>query len=158
LIPGDELRVERAVHEALMRMRGEDRQAVARSMIDPVVLYILAATSKRCLTVSELSPIVNLPAATCYKMIYQMERQGLVAHCGSGRGGGRGKAASYTSVLKEMRLDVRGSVIRLEVSWKNGTVDHFSRDLVPLDPEGLRSVPSAPLPIGVEKGRAATSD
>jgi len=150
--------VERAVHEALMRMRGEDRQEVARSMIDPVVLYILAATSRRCLTVSEMAPIVNLPPATCYKMVYHMEKLGLVAFCGTGRGGGRGKAATYTSVLKDMHLDMRGSAIHLTITWKNGTVDQFHRDMVPLDDDGIRAVPSS-RPHGVEgHSKAVTLD
>ncbi len=146
------------MHEALMKMRGENQQEVARSMIDPVVLYILAATSRRCLNVSEMAPIVNLPAATCYKIVYQMEKLGLLAHCGTGRGGGRGKAAVYTSVLKEMRLDVRGTAIHLTVNWKNGSVDQFHRELVSLDTEALRAVPSEGLHNEEERSKAVISD
>ncbi len=114
-----------------MTMRGVERNRIAVFLIDPVVLYILAATSKRCLTVSEMAPVVNLPAATCYKLIYQMEKLGLVAFCGNGRNNGRGKAAAYTSVLKEMHLEMKNSVIVLRVTWKNGTSDEFRKDLVP---------------------------
>jgi hypothetical protein len=112
-------------------MRGVDRNQIATFLIDPVVLYILAATSKRCLTVSEMAPVVNLPAATCYKLVYQMDKLGLVAFCGNGRNNGRGKAAAYTSVLKEMHLDMKNSVIVLRVTWKNGTTDEFRKDLLP---------------------------
>ncbi|HQN76455.1 MAG TPA: hypothetical protein PLQ92_06900 [Methanomassiliicoccales archaeon] len=107
-----------------------EREQIAFFLVDPVVLYILAATSKRCLTVSEMAPVVNLPAATCYKLIYQMDKLGLVAFCGNGRNNGRGKAAAYTSVLKEMHLEMRNSVIVLRVTWKNGTTDEFRKDLV----------------------------
>lgn len=131
LFTGNELQVETAVHAALRTMRGVERDQIAKFLIDPVVLYILAATSKRCLTVSEMAPVVSLPAATCYKIIYQMDKLGLVAFCGNGRNGGRGKAASYTSVLKEMHLEMKNSVIVLRVTWKNGTSDEFRKDLVP---------------------------
>lgn len=131
MFAGNELQVETAVHNALKTMRGVERRQIAVFLIDPVVLYILAATSKRCLTVSEMAPVVNLPAATCYKLIYQMDKLGLVAFCGNGRNGGRGKAAAYTSVLKEMHLDMKNSVIVLRVTWKNGTTDEFRKDLVP---------------------------
>jgi len=132
LFAGNELQVETAVHTALRTMRGVERNQIAKFLIDPLVLYILAATSKRCLTVSEMAQVVNLPAATCYKLIYQMDKIGLVAFCGTGRNGGRGKAASYTSVLKEMHLEMKNSMIVLRVTWKNGTTDEFRKDLVPL--------------------------
>ncbi|MHC1709749.1 MAG: hypothetical protein AB9819_05020 [Methanomassiliicoccales archaeon] len=131
MFAGNELQVETAVHTALRTMRGVERNQIAMFLIDPVVLYILAATSKRCLTVSEMAPVVNLPAATCYKLIYQMDKLGLVAFCGNGRNNGRGKAAAYTSVLKEMHLEMKNSAIVLRVTWKNGTSDEFRKDLVP---------------------------
>lgn len=131
LFAGNELQVETAVHTALKTMRGVERDQIARFLIDPVVLFILAATSRRCLTVSEMAPVVNLPAATCYKLIFQMDKMGLVAYCGNGRNGGRGKAAAYTSVLKEMHLEMRNTIIVLRVTWKNGTSEEFRKDLVP---------------------------
>ena len=145
MIIGNDLHVERAVHEALRKMREVDRERLARFLIDPGVLNILAATSKRCLTVAELAPIVGLPPATCYKLIYQMEQMGLVAHCGAGRNGGRGKATAYTSVLKEMRLEVRSGMIVLTATWKNGTTDEFRKDLVPANAkaEGARAPPAS---------------
>jgi len=136
LFAGNELQVETAVHTALNTMRGVERDRIAMFLIDPVVLFILAAISKRCLTVSEMSPAVNLPAATCYKLIYQMDKLGLVAFCGNGRNGGRGKAAAYTSVLKEMHLEMRNSAVVLKVTWKNGTSDEFRRDLAPQSADG----------------------
>jgi len=143
LFTGNDLKVERAVHEALGRMRQVDRRRLARFLIDPGVLHILAAASKRCLTVAELAPVVDLPPATCYKLIYQMERMGLVAYCGAGRNGGRGKAATYTSVLKEMRLEVRSGTIVLTASWKNGTTDEFRKELVSLKAEADARAPPA---------------
>jgi hypothetical protein len=131
LFAGNELQIETAVHAAMKTLRGVERTQIAKFLIDPVVLYILAATSKRCLTVPEMAPMVNLPAATCYKLIYQMDRLGLVAFCSNGRTNGRGKAAAYTSVLKEMHLEMKNSAIVLRVTWKNGTSDEFRRDLVP---------------------------
>jgi hypothetical protein len=119
-------------------------------LIDPVVLFILAATSKRCLTVSEMAPVVNLPAATCYKLIYQMDKLGLVAFCGNGRNGGRGKAAAYTSVLKEMHLEMKNSVIVLRVTWKNGTSDEFRKDLVPQAADKVAFGPISALPSAAD--------
>ena len=155
MLPGNELQVESAVHNALMTMRGVERERIAMFLIDPVVLLILAATSKRCLTVSEMAPVVNLPTATCYKLIYQLDKLGLVACCGNGRNGGRGKAAAYTSVLKEMRLEMRNSTIVLRVMWKNGTCDEFRRDLAPQAMDGCALDSVSPLPT-VANG--ATSD
>jgi hypothetical protein len=124
-----QLEVETAVFDALATMRDVDRQEIAMFLIDPVVLYILAATSKRCLTVSEMVPVVNLPVATCYKLVYQMEKLGLIACCGTGRTNGRGKAAVYTSVMKEMNLDMKNNVINISVTWKNGITESFNREL-----------------------------
>lgn len=131
MFAGNELQVETSVHAAMKTLRGVERTQIAKFLIDPVVLYVLAATSKRCLTVPEMALLVNLPAPTCYKLIYQMDKLGLVAFCGNGRNNGRGKAAAYTSVLKEMHLDMKNSAIVLRVTWKNGTSDEFRRDLVP---------------------------
>ena len=131
MFAGNELQVETSVHAAMKTLRGVERTQIAKFLIDPVVLYVLAATSKRCLTVPEMALLVNLPAATCYKLICQMDKLGLVAFCSNGRTNGRGKAAAYTSVLKEMHLEMKNSAIVLRVTWKNGTSDEFRRDLVP---------------------------
>jgi hypothetical protein len=125
------MEVEAAVYDALDSMRRVDRKEIATFMIDPVVLYILGASSKRCLTVSEMVPVVNLPAATCYKMVYQMERLGLIACCGSGRTTGKGRAAVYTSVMKEMKLEMKSSLMNISITWKNGVTEEFHRDLFP---------------------------
>ncbi|MCG7840436.1 MAG: hypothetical protein MIO87_00845 [Methanomassiliicoccales archaeon] len=122
--------MEGAVHDAIAKMRSIDSEEIAVFLIDPVVLYILAATSKRCLTVSEMSPLVNLPVATCYKLTYQMERMGLIACCGTSRTSGRGKASVYTSVLKEMSLDVKNSMINVMITWKNGQTAEYHRYLL----------------------------
>ncbi len=125
----DQLEVETAVYDALATMRRNDRHDIAMFLIDPVVLNILAATYKRCLTVSEMALMVNLPAATCYKLVYQMERLGLIACCGSGRTSGHGKALVYTSVLKEMSLDMKNCALGLSVTWKNGVIEDLRQEL-----------------------------
>ena len=125
----DQMEIEGAVHDAIAKMRCTDGQDIAVFLIDPVVLYILGAISKRCLTVSEMSPVVNLPVATCYKLIYQMEKMGLIACCGASRTSGRGKASVYTSILKEMSLDMKNSMINVMVTWKNGQTAEYHRNL-----------------------------
>lgn len=150
------MEVETAVYDALEKMRRMDREEIARSLIDPVVLFILASASKRCMTVSEMAPVVNLPAATCYKLVYQLERLGLIACCGSGRSaGGRGKAAVYTSVLRDLCLDMKNSSISLTITWKNGSTDEFRRELAAqplLEGRAASSGPTSPMGIGFHAG------
>ncbi len=136
-----------------------DREEIARSLIDPVVLFILASASKRCMTVSEMVPVVNLPAATCYKLVYQMERLGLIACCGTGRSAsGRGKAAVYTSVLRDLCLDMKNSSISLTITWKNGTIDEFRRELAPQPMvDGQAVCPSSTSSVGIKFRTGALS-
>jgi hypothetical protein len=154
------MEVEGAVYDALEKMRRMDREEIAKSLIDPVVLYILASASKRCMTVSEMVPVVNLPAATCYKLVYQMERLGLIACCGTGRSsGGRGKAAVYTSVLRDLCLDMKNSSISLSITWKNGTTDEFRRELAPQSlVDGMAASSSSAAPASVKYHAAVLSN
>ena len=73
-----ELDMDSALLDAIGRLNKQDKAEVAHFIIDPVVLFILGATSRRSLTVSEMAPSINLPIATCYKLVYQMESFGLM--------------------------------------------------------------------------------
>lgn len=124
------MQIEDAVHNALRTMSGVERRTIAMALIDPIALFLMAATSKRCLTVSEMAPMLELPPASCYKIISQLEKHGLVAYCGMGRNG-RSRAAAYTSVLREMNLEVKNSTIILRVTWKNGLTEEFRKEMNP---------------------------
>lgn len=110
-------------------MNRQDRKEIAQFVIDPMALFILGVTSKRSLTINDISPAVNLPIATCYKLVYQMENIGLMTKCGLSRTSGRGKAATYTSILKTLNLEVKNGIISLAVTWKNGQTMMFKKDL-----------------------------
>jgi hypothetical protein len=71
--------------EAIQRMNRQDRKDIAQFVIDPMALFILGVTSKKSLTINDISPAVNLPIATCYKLVYQMENLGLMTKCGLSR-------------------------------------------------------------------------
>jgi hypothetical protein len=120
---------EDAVQRAIELLNKQDRTEIAHVVIDPVAMFILGITSKRCMTVSDISPSVNLPIATCYKLVYQMENLGLMTKCGASRTTGRGKAATYTSVMKSINLDIKASAINLLVTWKNGQTMLFKKDM-----------------------------
>jgi len=120
---------ESAVLEAIELLNKQDRKEIAHIIIDPIAMFILGITSRRCMTVSDISPSVNLPIATCYKLVYQMENLGLMTKCGASRTTGRGKAATYTSVVKSINLDLKGGVINLLATWKNGQTMLFRRDM-----------------------------
>ncbi|OPY32524.1 MAG: hypothetical protein A4E32_01106 [Methanomassiliicoccales archaeon PtaU1.Bin124] len=126
---GDNRTTEGAILEALERMNKQDVQSVTHFILDPVALFILGVTSKRCMTISDISPAVNLPVATCYKLVYQMEELGLMSKCGMSRNTGRGKAATYTSVLKSLNLELRNGCMSIVVTWKNGQTVLFRKDL-----------------------------
>lgn len=135
------LEEETAVYNALDILRRMDRKVIATYLIDTDVLCIMAATSKRSMTVSGVASVTKLPSASCYKMVDQMEGIGLMACCGSGRvRGGKSKASIYLSVLKELRMEIKNSVIGVSVVWKNGETEEFRKELVPLT-EGQWQVP-----------------
>ena len=124
-----ELDVDSAILDAVSRLSKQDKTAVAHYIIDPVVLFILGATSRRCLTVSEMAPSINLPIATCYKLVYQLEAFGLISKVGVSRTSGRGKASTYTSILKSLNLELKNGSILMTVTWKNNHRESFRREL-----------------------------
>ena len=135
------LEEETAVYNALDILRRMDRKVIATYLMDTDVLSIMAATSKRSMTIAAMASLTKVPSATCYKMVDQMEGIGLMTCCGSGRArGGKSKASVYLSVLKELHMEIRNSVISVSVTWKNGDVDEFRKELVPLT-EGQWQVP-----------------
>jgi hypothetical protein len=118
-----------AILDAIGRLNKQDKAEVANFIIDPVVLFILGATSRRCLTVSEMAPSINLPIATCYKLVYQLESFGLMSKVGVSRTSGRGKASTYTSILKSLNLELKNGAILMTVTWKNNQRESFKREL-----------------------------
>lgn len=126
---GESRTTEYAVLSSIELLNKQDRKEIAHIVIDPVAMFILGITSRRCMTVSDISPAVNLPIATCYKLVYQMENIGLMTKCGASRTSGRGKAATYTSVMKNLNLEVKAGVINLLVTWKNGQTMLFKKDM-----------------------------
>jgi hypothetical protein len=118
-----------AILDAIGRLNKQDKAEVAHFIIDPVVLFILGATSRRTLTVSEMAPSINLPIATCYKLVYQLEAFGLMSKVGLSRTSGRGKASTYTSILKSLNLELKNGSILMTVTWKNNQRETFRREL-----------------------------
>jgi hypothetical protein len=125
---------ESAIHEAIIKLNQQDKMEIAHFVIDPCAVFILGMTSRKCMTVSEISPAMSLPIATCYKMVYQMENLGLITKCGTSRTSGRGKAAVYTSVIKSMELELRNGFVTLCLQFKNGQCMLFKKDLNALAP------------------------
>jgi hypothetical protein len=124
-----ELDMDSALLDAISRLNKQDKAEVAHFIIDPVVLFILGATSRRSLTVSEMAPSINLPIATCYKLVYQLEAFGLMSKVGVSRTSGRGKASTYTSILKSLNLELKNGSILMTVTWKNNQRETFRREL-----------------------------
>jgi hypothetical protein len=124
-----ELEMDSAILDAIGRLNKQDKAEVAHFIIDPVVLFILGTTSRRCLTVSEMAPSINLPIATCYKLVYQLEAFGLMSKVGVSRTSGRGKASTYTSILKSLNLELKNGFILMTVTWKNNQRESFRREL-----------------------------
>jgi hypothetical protein len=118
-----------AILDAIGRLNKQDKAEVAHFIIDPVVLFILGATSRRTLTVSEMAPSINLPIATCYKLVYQLEAFGLMSKVGLSRTSGRGKASTYASILKSLNLELKNGSILMTVTWKNNQRETFRREL-----------------------------
>ena len=124
-----ELDMNGAILDAIGRLNKQDKAEVAHFIIDPVVLFILGATSRRTLTVSEMAPSINLPIATCYKLVYQLEAFGLMSKVGLSRTSGRGKASTYASILKSLNLELKNGSILMTVTWKNNQRETFRREL-----------------------------
>jgi hypothetical protein len=76
-----------------------------------------------------MAPSINLPIATCYKLVYQLESFGLMSKVGVSRTSGRGKASTYTSILKSLNLELKNGAILMTVTWKNNQRESFKREL-----------------------------
>lgn len=97
-------------------------------LISPQVLGILSVTGRRSMTVNDIARQLNLPLATCYKLVEQMVEFGLMARVGTTRTSSRGRAANYTSSLKSVTVSMVDMQIDATVTWKNGEVESFHRD------------------------------
>ncbi|MDD1748210.1 MAG: hypothetical protein LUQ16_10655 [Methanomassiliicoccales archaeon] len=80
------------------------------------------------MTVNDISHHLNLPLATCYKLVEQMVELGLMARVGTTRTSSRGRAANYTSSLKSVSLRMVDMNIEAVVTWKNGQAESFRRE------------------------------
>ena len=97
-------------------------------LISPQVLGILSVTGRRSMTVNDIAHQLNLPLATCYKLVEQMVEFGLMARVGTTRTSSRGRAANYTSSLKSVTVSMMDMQVDATVTWKNGEVESFHRD------------------------------
>lgn len=105
----------------------QDRELI-HFLINPQVLGILSVTGRRSMTVNDISHYLNLPLATCYKLVEQMVELGLMARVGTTRTSSRGRAANYTSSLKGVTLRMVDMHIEATVTWKNGQMESFRRE------------------------------
>lgn len=118
-----------AVLEAIEKLSEQPTKEIAHHVIDPISIFILGATSKRTMTVADIAASIAMPTASCYKIIADMENLGLMTRCGSCRTTGKGKATTYTSVVKSVYLEMKGGKVMLCIMLKNGNTMQFSRDL-----------------------------
>jgi hypothetical protein len=137
LLEAKEQIVDMAVLEAIEKLSEKPSGDIAHHVIDPISIFILGATSKRAMTVAEIAGIISMPTASCYKIVADMENLGLMTRCGSCRTTGRGKAITYTSVVKSVFLEMKGGKVQLHIVLKNGNTMQLTRD--------MGSNPSAPV-------------
>lgn len=76
------------------------------------------------MTVGDISKSLDLPLATCYKLIEQMVTFGLAARASTARTT-RTRAAKYISSLKTVSFTMHDCVAELTVVWKNGNRETF---------------------------------
>jgi hypothetical protein len=119
-----------------IRTANAHREELAESLVDNSVLFIMAATARRDLTVREISTITSIPLATCYKLVEKMASIGLLAETGKVRTSTRGKASMYTSSLKSFSVDISNGVIDLNLVWKNGQTMTMTREVCVSLPAG----------------------
>jgi predicted transcriptional regulator len=100
-------------------------------LVHPHVLGILSITARRGMTVNDVSRSLELPLATCYKLVEQMVELGLMARIGTTRTSSRGRAANYTSSLRSVSVHMSEGHIEASVVWKNGQAENFRRDFHP---------------------------
>jgi len=112
-----------------IRTANAHRQELSEFLIDNSVLIISTATSRRELTVREISIITTIPLATCYKLVERMASLGLLAETGKVRTSSRGKASMYVSTLKGYTVEVSNGLVEMVVTWKNGQTMAVSREV-----------------------------
>jgi len=100
-------------------------------LIHPHVLAILSITARRGMTVNDVSRSLDLPLATCYKLVEHMVELGLMARIGTTRTSSRGRAANYTSSLRTVSVHMSEGRVEASVVWKNGQAENFHRDFIP---------------------------
>jgi DNA-binding MarR family transcriptional regulator len=104
-------------------------------LVNPHVLAILSITARKGMTVNDVSRALELPLATCYKLVERMVELGLMARIGTTRTSSRGRAANYTSSLRSMSVSMSEGHLEASVVWKNGQVEDFRMDFQSCVPE-----------------------
>ncbi len=112
----------------------EDKE-LAHYLINPQVLAILSLTGRKALTIQEITNALGLTLASCYKLVERMTGLGLMARTGIARTSARGRAAKYTSSMKKVSFILCESRMEATITWKNGQVDSFQRDLMASEPD-----------------------
>ncbi len=119
---------ELSIFNAIQLANASQDKELIHFLINPQVLGILSVTGRRSMTVNDISHYLNLPLATCYKLVEQMVELGLMARVGTTRTSSRGRAANYTSSLKNVNVKMADMNIEATVTWKNGQIESFRRE------------------------------
>jgi predicted transcriptional regulator len=117
-----------SIFNAIQLASASQDRLLIHFLVNPQVLGILSVTGRRSMTVNDISHHLNLPLATCYKLVEQMVELGLMARVGTTRTSSRGRAANYTSSLKSVSLRMVDMSIEAVVTWKNGQMESFRRE------------------------------
>jgi hypothetical protein len=150
--------MDNAVLEAIEKLSEQPTKEIAHHVIDPISIFILGATSKRAMTVADIASSIAMPTASCYKIVADMENLGLMTRVGSCRTTGKGKATTYTSVVKSVYLEMKGGKVMLCIMLKNGNTMQFNRDLAtaigsgPVELKSLTTKEALPIRPPVEEG------
>ena len=88
-----------AVLEAIDRLSKQPAREVAHLVLDHISIFILGATAKKGMTAADIAASMAISTASCYKIVAELERLGLMTRCGSCRTTGKGKANVYISVV-----------------------------------------------------------
>jgi predicted transcriptional regulator len=108
---------------------------LARCLINPQVLAILSLTGRKALTTHEIAGALEMTLATAYKLVERMTELGLMARIGIARTSARGRAGKYTSSMKKVTFIMSDSRMEATITWKNGQVDNYQRDLMATEQE-----------------------
>ena len=146
-----------AVLEAIDRLSKQPAREVAHLVLDHISIFILGATAKKGMTAADIAASMAISTASCYKIVAELERLGLMTRCGSCRTTGKGKATTYTSVVKSVYLEMKGGKVMLCIMLKNGNTMQFSRDLasgmgVPAELKSITSKEIMPIRPPIEEG------